>query len=109
MDGFDVFVRRSGSFQKINYAALAKEEAVQFGAWKVGHTAAATFQIRPAREKVKQRFKGKGMLADFYQKRGKGGNMFIEKRGRRIKSRGELQEITFKGISAQKARKIWRL
>jgi hypothetical protein len=107
--GFDVFVRRFGRFEKINIAPLVKEEAIQFGAVRVGTTAAATFKIQPTRLPVSQRFRAKGIMADFYKKAARGSTLFIEKRERRIKSKGELQEITFKGLRSLKSRKMWRL
>ena len=46
-------------------------------------------------------FKQRGVLTDFYRK----GNIYIEKPSRRIKSSGELSEITFKGIWSLKNKK----
>lgn len=96
-------------FKKINYAALEKGEAMQLGAFEVGHHAAATFMIMPSRQEIGQRFRRKGMMQDFYRKQGAGGEMFIERPARRIKSPGEVREISYKGIATQRAKSIWRL
>ena len=66
------------------------------GATIVGRTAAATFKLVPTKAKQLGKFTGRGNLRDFYRK----GSLFIEKRGRRIKSRGEVEEITLKGLAA---------
>lgn len=99
--GFDVFVRSKGVFNKINIKPLAKSEAVNLGAFRVGMSASATFKVSPSSEAVGERFGQKGFLSDFYKK----DNLFIEKRSRRIKSPGEKREITYKGIMSLKRRR----
>lgn len=103
--GYDVLVRRGGVFYKVSPFALGRREALRFGAEYVGRTSSATFKIVESFEKPSKR-KGKGFynLGDFVQK----GDLFIEKRGRRIKSQGEKVEITFKGISANRKKNVWR-
>ena len=103
--GFDVLVRRRGKFQTINYGALTKAEAVSLGAYRVGRTAAATFKVRPSALRTRQTFRQPSILKDFYRK----GALFIEKPKRRIKSKGELQEITMKGLQAIKAKKQFKI
>lgn len=98
---YDVLVRRKGIFRKANVQPLTKASAIDFGTYKVGATAAATFKLQPVYGKpTKQPLKGD--ISNFYRKRG----LFIEKREKRIKrtSIGELQEITFKGIKASKTK-----
>lgn len=102
--GFDVLVRKKGKFIKINKGALSRIEALNLGAYKVGTTSSASFKIAPSKFSTREYFKGTGNFIDFYSK----GNIFIEKKTRRIKSIGELQEITFKGIQANKNKNFWR-
>lgn len=66
--------------------------------FKVGTSASATFKIQESDSTDVGTFNGRGQRSDFYMKE----NMFIEKRERRIKSSGELREITFKGIQANR-------
>lgn len=96
--GFNVFTRIKGVFKKANIKPLSEQDAINFGAYRVGTTSQATFKIGEADGLAQDVFRGKGKLEDFYKK----DDLFIEKRGRRIKSIGELQEITFKGISSRK-------
>lgn len=103
VSGYDVFVRKKGKFQRVNIGALSKTEALNLGAFKVGTSASASFKIEPSRLGSQQTFKGRGLFQDFYKK----GNIFIEKRERRIKSAGEKQEITMKGLQAQKFKKMF--
>lgn len=101
--GFDVYVRKQGKFKRINKGALSREEAINFGAVRVGNTASATFKIKVSELAGTETFKQKGFMRDFYSKN----NMFIEKRERRIKSSGELTEITFKGIQTNKMKSVF--
>ena len=96
--GFDVLVRRGGKFSKVNTGALSQEQAIGLGSYRVGTTAAATFKIQPSSSEVTES-NVKGSMGDFYRK----GELFIEKNVRRIKSWGEKQEITFKGIQANRS------
>lgn len=99
--GFSVFVRRKGRFGRVSDQPLMLEEAKQLGASIVGRTAAATFKLVPTKTRRLGSFSGRGNLRDFYQK----GSLYIEKRGRRIKSRGEIEEITLKGLAALRSGK----
>ncbi|MCP4648874.1 MAG: hypothetical protein GY853_02165 [PVC group bacterium] len=96
---YDVLVRRKGIFKKANIKPLTKQSAINFGTYKVGATAAATFKLAPVFGKATTQ-PLKGNISHFYRKKG----LFIEKKEKRIKrySIGELQEITFKGIRASK-------
>jgi hypothetical protein len=99
--GFDVFVRRKGQFEKINYAPLRRTEALGLGSFDVRTTPAATFKIEKAKEKATQRFKGSFDQSFFYRK----GGLFIEKKKKRIDTPGELRGITFKGLAALRLRR----
>lgn len=101
--GFDVLVRKRGKFIKINKGALSRGEALNLGAYRVGTTSSATFKLSPSKSSATERFTGRGIFSDFYTK----GDLFIEKKSRRIKSQGELSEITYKGIASQKYKKIF--
>ncbi|MGV8169230.1 MAG: hypothetical protein ACP5N3_04205 [Candidatus Nanoarchaeia archaeon] len=103
VQGFDVLVKRKGKFERINTGALSREEAINFGSYRVGRTASASFKITPSNLKSKQVFRSKGKLSDFVQKKG----VFIERKEKRIKSLGELQEITFKGLSTRRNKNFW--
>lgn len=96
--GYNVLVRRRGRFRKINPLPLTRQEAIDLGAYNVGTTAAATFKIEPAGAPAKGKSKKKGNILDFVQK----GALYIERPRRRIKSLGELQEITLKGQRSKK-------
>jgi len=102
--GFNVFTRKFGNVVKLSDKPLTKQEAINFGAYSVGHTARASFWLGKSGGQATGSFKGKGVLSDFYRK----GEKFIEKRSRRIKSKGELKEITLKGLMAIKSKSIIR-
>lgn len=103
--GFDVFLRRRGEFKKVSALPLSKAEAISLGSFKAEHTAGATFKITPAPGPAKGRFFGKGpSLKRFYEKEG----AYIEKSKHRISTAGELSEITFKGISTKKSKKLFK-
>jgi hypothetical protein len=98
---YDVYVRRKGSFNLVG-SGLSRASALSLGARRVGNTAAATFKVKPGAyvPKTPGFFGGFTTKNDFYRK----GELFIEKPERRIKSQGELSEITFKGLSALRSR-----
>ena len=107
--GFNVFTRVGG--QKTLIAAnLPFQDAVNFGQWKVGQTARASFKVIESGAPATGGFSGRGRPETF--KEGKDG-WTIEKRKYRISSPGEKQEITFKGLFAQStkraAKSIFRL
>lgn len=96
---FNVFVRRQGEFRKVG-ASKSKKGAFALGSKIVGTSAAASFKVTDTT----------GVVApfnidkDFYVSTKEQG-VVIEKRKRRIKSAGELREITFKGVQASKKNK----
>ena len=101
--GFLVAVRRFGEFGIVTPKPLSKQEALSFGAFKVGTTAAATFKLIETDKEATGKFTTKylsNLYNQFYEKEGK----FIEKRKFRISTIGELREITFKGLAAQKSK-----
>lgn len=102
--GFNVFVRRHGKFSMINVGALSREDAKNLGEVKVGNSAAASYKIMPSKSEVVSVFKGKGNPMDFAPSK-KDASIMVEKIGRRIKSIGEKNEITMKGIQAKKKSK----
>lgn len=99
--GFNIFVRRQGTFRQINLRPLDRREALSLGVRRVSTTAAATFKLRPAKEPA---IKTGGFLGfdkiklgqQFTKRKEKDKEIFIEKPKFRISSWGELQEITFK-------------
>ena len=103
--GYDVLVRRKGQFFRITDKPLIKAQALSKGRFVVGNTAAATFRLQKAFGSLGS-FKGRGIAQDFDMKidRRTGGIVHIEKARRRIKSSGELREITYKGIQANRTK-----
>lgn len=105
VQGFDVFLRRRGEFKKVSSGPLSKAEALSLGSFKAEHTAGATFKVLPVPGPALTRFYGKGApLKRFYKKDG----AYIEKSKYRISTAGELSEITFKGISTKKSKKLFK-
>ena len=94
---FGVEVRRFGSFKQVG-RGLNLGEAVELGKLKVGTSAAATFRVTKGGRPVEIPFNDKR----FYGK----GTEIIEKPKFRIKSSGELREITFKGIETQRRNRV---
>jgi len=97
---FSAEVRKRGRWVTVDPGfGYSESEALHKGLFSAGHSASASVRVVKAKPgSKKKRFYGRGIFSDFYSK----GNVFIEKRGRRIKSRGELEEITFKGQRARK-------
>jgi len=97
--GFDVYARKRGKLQKVNYSSLTRSQAVAFGSIYVETTPAASFKIQPNKQRPEEtNFSAR--LKNLYSGRG---GLFIEKRSARINTFGELQGITYKGIGASKA------
>ena len=99
--GFNVFVRRQGTFRQINLRPLDRREALSLGVGRVSTTAAATFKLKPAREPAMKTSGFAGfdkikLSQQFTKRKEKDKEIFIEKPKFRISTWGELQEITFK-------------
>jgi hypothetical protein len=107
--GFDVFVKKRGRFVKATgLTSLTKSQALDLGASIVSTTPSATFKIMPSSKRIGKLTNNiQGTFtrkrSTFYTK----GNLFIEKRGKRITSIGELAGITYKGIRAKRTKNIW--
>jgi hypothetical protein len=99
-EGFNVLVKSKGIFRQVNQKPLNKSDAINYGAYRVGTSASATFKLEKTSGKPVSFNAPKGNIQDFYTKKGS----YIEKRGRRIKSLGELKEITYKGIAVNRAK-----
>lgn len=104
--GYNVLVRQSGVWNKINIKALTKASAIKQGALKVGTSAAASFKIMKSNSYVRSNSNVMTDLSDF-NKSSKEENVWVEKLGRRIKSTGELKEITYKGIATNKFKSVF--
>lgn len=104
-EGFDVFIKKRGEFVKANNEALTKTSAINFGAFKVGTSASATFKLVESNKPGNKFFSPLANIKDFTQKKNKE-LTFVEKRERRIKSAGELKEITF--APRRKNRDWWK-
>ena len=110
--GYLVSLRKRGEFKIMGKPLRSKKEALQKGAFLTGISASATFKKQKINTSNASSFKKKGKLSNFKKKRDKktGKIVYIEKRGKRIKSAGELREITYKGILSNKMKskkKFW--
>ena len=98
--GYRVFVRRGGEFKPTG-PVLSRSEALEFGAFKVDATPAASFKIKPAGSAPTGSFGGRGFFGFFKPSKREPG-VFVEPAKRRIRTPGELRGITFKGIQAKR-------
>ena len=103
--GFLIEVRRKGKFLADKSIFETKEEALAYGGFKVGQTAAATFKVKQVEQEATKRYIGKLSLDRFYGKQERGEQLYIQKSKYRISSLGEKKEITEKGIQASKAKR----
>jgi len=105
--GFNVFVRERGVFKKVSKTALSKGDARDLGAYNVYNTPRATFTLRASASPLGGiSRKVSGSFSAFRSNFLKKGNLFIEKKEKRIKSGGEKAGITRKGILANKNKKF---
>ena len=102
---FSVKVRKKGKWINLNSGiGYNYQEATQKGLFAVGTSARASFKlVKASKGTKKKRFYGRGVFTDFYTK----GNIHIEKRERRIKSKGEKEQITLKGQMALRTKSIF--
>jgi len=98
---FELFVKKKGKFIKFG-KQLDLSTAVSRGKSIVGTSAAATFKIKDIGSGS---FVKSFNIGQSFRSGKKSPFEFVEKRGSRIKSSGELREITFKGIASPKRRK----
>lgn len=84
---FGVQVRRRGRFKTIG-RARSISQAISIGAGRVGRTLAATFRVVPI---GKQKISGVRTPTGFRE--GRTPLTFIERRGKRLSTRGEVREI----------------
>lgn len=114
---FAVFVRRKGKFLELETPKpLTRSEALVKGLQAVGTSAAATFKIRPTGKLASANPNQqtiRRLPSDYLYKPKSikptqaGEELFTERSKYRIKSRGELEEITFKGIAARRKNKTF--
>jgi hypothetical protein len=98
---FDVFVKQKNKFVQVNKNPLTKDSALFKGASIVDNTALRTFKIAPSKsnkapEKISSAFFDEKR---FYRKKS---GVFVEKTTFAIDTFGEKEEITEKGIFANK-------
>ena len=101
LKGYRVITKKGGKEQLLSQASFTKEEALQFGASRIGKTARASFKLVEAKG-VTGKFKGKGDFTKFYKSKS---GFFVEKSKFRIDTPGEVREISHKGIKAKKKKK----
>jgi len=98
--GFGVFVKRGGVFQR-ERGVFNKQDAIGFGSFTVANSPSATFRIQKIDSNPNRFFGGSSRIKDFYAK----GDLFIEKKEKRIDTIGELRGITFKSLMFKKRRR----
>lgn len=106
---FSVQVRRKGFFREIAKAETP-EQAFNIGRVAVSKSAAASFKVVSEDNDYNLASIGSKLLPKkqfFASKKEK--DVFIEKKEKRIKSKGELEEITFKGLAAIRTKKSFGL
>ena len=101
LKGYRVITKKGGKEKLLSQTAFTKEEALQFGANRVGKTARASFKLVEAKG-VTGKFKGTGGLDKFYKSKS---GFFVEKNKFRIDTPGEVREISRKGLKAKKQKK----
>lgn len=102
--GFFVEIREKGLFRKVKGSFSDVRSAFGGGKRIVGGKAAASFRIRESRT---GRIISDLQIEDqTIRKSKKEEGVFIERRGKRIKSGGELKEITYKGVRASKRKRL---
>jgi len=105
-----VEVRRQGVFREVATAKTVVEGLLK-GKNILEGTAAASFRLRGVSEPQTPKTNLNVLGSDFAISKTET-NVFIQKRGKRIKSAGEKREITSKGIFAQKTKNktknMWR-
>lgn len=105
--GFVAEVRRKGKFKPVS-KVVSKKEAYLIGQDIVKNTLGATFRVTKADKKIKQKKTEDsffGISEDFYKKKTKEGELFIEKRKKRLSTKGERKEIQ----RAKKKKSPWSL
>ena len=102
-NNFNLSVRKRGKFKTVA-RNLDLKSAYKLAKKRVGNTASASFKLTPLSSASERKLSLFKPNKDFYKSKTEEFT-FIEKRGRRIKSGGELREITFKGIASQKKKK----
>jgi hypothetical protein len=93
--GFVAKVRRKGEFKPVS-KVVSEKEAFLIGSDIVKNTLGATFKVEKAPKKIKVKKKDSDwewIDEDFYTKEEKGRTLFIEKRERRLGTKGERKEI----------------
>lgn len=94
-EGYDTFVRRFGKFQKIALKPMTKAEAFRLGDRRVRTTAAATFTIRKSNKLIRNyNPNARVSRSQYYTKRKGVDTLFIQRRGKRIGTKGEYRDIT---------------
>ncbi|MCM8786835.1 MAG: hypothetical protein NC935_02145 [Candidatus Omnitrophica bacterium] len=102
--GYITEVRRKGKFIPVS-GVLSKEEALKTGEMVARKTLAATFRIKKTNEKVKNKEASYwGMPEDFYKK----GDLFIQRREKRLSTKGEVGEIQRARKKTKSFLDIWR-
>lgn len=95
--GFVAEVRRKGKFKPVS-KVVSKKEAFLIGEDIVKNTLGASFRVKKTEKKIKVKnipSKTLGWLgnSEFYTKQEKGEDIFIQKREKRLSTKGERKEI----------------
>lgn len=102
---YAVEVRRKGQFQTVSPAGgLSLESAFKKGKSVVSNTAAASFRIIPATIQASDKGVSNPFLGGEFRKSKREKNVIVQKNKFRIRTPGEKQEITVKGIASSKSK-----
>lgn len=102
---YDVLVRRRGTFSVVSGRPLPPGEAILLGKQTLLGTPAASFKLRGHGPNRLSAGKVLGVLGGDFALSKREPDVFIQKRGKRIQSAGELAGITYKGQAALRLRR----
>jgi hypothetical protein len=105
--GFIAEVRRQGKFKPVS-KAVSKKEAFLIGEDIVKNTLGASFRVKKTAKKIKVKKKPSAELSwlgnsEFYKKQERGEDIFIQKKEKRLSTKGERKEIQKSKRAKQKS------
>jgi hypothetical protein len=105
--GFIAEVRRKGKFKPVS-KAVSKKEAFLIGEDIVKNTLGASFRVKKTAKKIKVKKKPSAELSwlgnsEFYKKQERGEDIFIQKKEKRLSTKGERKEIQKSKRAKQKS------
>ena len=103
---FRVEVKKKKKFLEVGEFSTS-EKAFEFGRLLVSNTASASLRVRNVESGGFEKNKSVLSNKQFYQSN-KDKGVYVERRGQRIKSPGEKQEITFRGLEALRGKRLFK-